>query len=195
MKIGILGGSFDPIHKGHLRLARESVRQFQLDKILFVPAFLSPHKTEDPPITPAPVRARMVELAITGEERWELCDLELGREGISYTVDTLRELRKIYPSPHELFFIAGADSFHDLDRWKEHKELMKLCEWVIAPRSSVKLPEKLPVRFHLLKMPIVAVSASELRGKIGRGEDVSAWIPEQVQNYIRRMRLYQEMQS
>jgi nicotinate-nucleotide adenylyltransferase len=191
MKIGILGGSFDPIHKGHLTLARESQKQFKLDKILFTPAQLPPHKREDPSLTPAPLRARMVALAISGEPTWELCETELSRPGVSYTVDTLRELRKIYPAPHQLFFIAGADSFYDLKGWRDPEEILKLSEWIVAPRPAFELPRSLPPRFHRLAISLSPISASELREKIHRCKDVSEWIPEKVQEFLRRRGIYQ----
>ncbi len=191
MKIGILGGSFDPIHKGHLALAQESARQFKLDKILFIPAALPPHKRKDAHLSPATVRAEMVRRAIEGEPRWELCEIELNRSGVSYTVDTLRELQGIYPSPHQLFFIAGADSFHDLKTWKDPEEILKLAEWIVAPRPSFQLPEPLPSRFHLLKMQLVQISATELREKIVRGEEISEWIPDQVREFLEDMKIYQ----
>ena len=190
MKIGILGGTFDPIHEGHLMLARESMKQFGLDKVLFVPARIPPHKKEDEELSPAPYRARMIELAILGQPQWELCDLELARQGISYTVDTLRELRKTYSPPDRVFFIAGADSLQDLEKWKEPEEILKLSEWIVAPRPSFVLPSTLPPRIHLLKVTPLALSASELRQKILRGEDVSSWIPPQVCDYIRRRKVY-----
>lgn len=190
MRIGILGGSFDPIHEGHLALARESESQFKLDKILFLPALLPPHKTNDPDLSPAPVRARMVELAIGGQPTWELCDLELRRPGVSYTVDTLHELRRLYPSPHELFFIVGADSLQELKQWKEPEEILKLSQWIVAPRPSFKLPEKLPAQVHVLRISPMAISASRLREKIEKGEDVSRWVPEKVRDYLRQMKIY-----
>ena len=190
MRIGILGGSFDPIHQGHLTLARESMKQFKLDKVLFIPASVPPHKKNDPSVTPAPFRARMTELAVVEEPRWEVSDLELRRSGVSYTVDTLRELRKIYPPPHELFFIAGADSLQDLAKWKDPDEILKLSEWIVAPRASITLPAPMPAKVHLLKIPLVEVSATELRDKIRRGEDVSQWIPERVSRYVRERKVY-----
>ena len=190
MRIGILGGSFDPIHYGHLALVRESEKQFKLDKILFLPALLPPHKKEDPDLSPAPFRARMVELAIFGQPNWELCDLELRRQGVSYTIDTLRQLRQIYPLPHELFFIAGADSLAELKTWKDPEEIFKLSEWIVAPRPSFRLPESLPARVHLLQMPPVAISASKLRERIEQGEDVSEWVPEKVRDYMAKMNVY-----
>jgi nicotinate-nucleotide adenylyltransferase len=191
MKIGILGGSFDPIHQGHLTLARESARQFKLDKILFIPAALSPHKREESQLIPAPMRAEMVRLAIEGEPTWELLDIELKRSGVSYTVDTLREIRKIYPPPHELFFIAGADSFRELESWKEPEEILKLAEWIVAPRPSFELPERLPPGFYLLEMTPLAVSATELRRKIVAGEEITAWVPKKVEKYLERMKVYE----
>lgn len=192
MRIGILGGSFDPVHEGHLTLARESMRQFRLDKVLFIPARLPPHKKVAPKLTPAPFRARMVELATLGEPRWEVCDLELRRQGVSYTVDTLRELRRIYPPPHELFFIAGTDSLQDLNHWKDPDEILNLAEWIVAPRSSEVLPPPSSPRIHVLTMEVLPISSSELRQKIRRGEDVSRWIPPRAIDYIQQMELFRE---
>lgn len=191
MKIGVLGGTFDPVHKGHLTLARESMKQFGLDKVLFVPARIPPHKKEDEELSPAPCRARMVELALLGEPRWEFSELELRRPGISYTVDTLRELRKIYPPPHELFFIAGADSLQDLEKWKDPGEILKLAEWIVAPRPPHSLPERLPAHCHRLEIVPMEISARNLRERMARGENVSAWVPEAVSSYAVKMRLYQ----
>lgn len=190
MRIGILGGSFDPIHKGHLALARESEKQFQLDKILFIPASIPPHKKEDLNLSPAPLRARMVELAIGGEPRWELCDIEFRALGPAYTVETLRKLGKIYPKPHQLFFIAGADSYHGLQTWREPEEILRLSEWIVAPRPLFDLPRALPPGFHLLRISPINLSASELRAKIARGEKVSDEIPARVYEFIRSMKLY-----
>jgi len=190
MRIGILGGSFDPIHEGHLTLAREAMKQFKLDRVLFVPAHLPPHKKEGE-LTPGPFRARMTELAILDERKWQFCDLELRRRGLSYTVDTLRELHKIYPPPHQLFFIAGADSLQDIQTWKDPEEILRLSEWIVAPRSSVAVPPNLPSRVHWLKMPPVDVSATELREKIRRGEDVSRWVPSRVRDYIQHSKIYE----
>ena len=192
MKIGILGGSFDPIHKGHLTLARESQKQLQLEKILFLPALHPPHKsqTKQMPAASGADRTRMVELAIGGEPGWELCDLELRRSGISYTVETLRELKQIYLPPHELFFIAGADSFRDLPNWKDPGEILKLCEWIVAPRPGFPLPEKLPPRFHQLQMSPLEISASGLRRELEKEKGFTDWIPSQVKPYIEEKKLY-----
>ncbi len=190
MRIGILGGSFDPIHEGHLTLAREAMKQFKLDRVLFVPTHLPPHKKEGE-LTPGPFRARMTELAIVDEGKWQLCDLELRRRGLSYTVDTLRELRKIYPPPHQLFFIAGADSLQDIQTWKDPEEILRLSEWIVAPRPSFTPPPNPPARIHWLKMQPVDISATELREKIRRGEDVSRWVPTRVFDYIRHSKIYE----
>lgn len=192
MRIGILGGSFDPVHEGHLTLARESERQFKLDKIVFIPALVPPHKRKEADLTPAPFRARMIELAIQDHPHWEVSDLELRRSGVSYTVDTLRELRQLYPSPDELFFIAGADSFLELETWKNPQEILRLCKWIVAPRPPFSLPKSLPPRFHRLEIPPIDISASGLREQIERGEDVSRWVPKKVWDYIQKMKIYRE---
>lgn len=192
MKIGILGGSFDPIHRGHLALARESEKQFQLDKILFIPAGRPPHKKETPSLAPASHRAEMVRLALQGVKQWELSEIELKRPGISYTVDTLRTLKETYPDPDRLFFLIGADSFRDFGQWKDPDEILKLAELVVAPRPGYPLPGAPPRRMHWLRMPPVEISASALRQKLEQGGKVSEWVPERVANYLRTLKLYRK---
>lgn len=192
MRIGILGGSFDPIHKGHLALAQESEKQFHLDKILFIPVRQPPHKIHTKEVVATPEeRSRMIELAIQDRPSWGLSKIELQRPGVSYTVDTLRELRKIYPKD-EFFFMVGADAYLDLKNWKDPEEIMKLSEWIVAPRPGAKLPAKLPPRFHLLKMELVAISASETRKKMREKNQTRDLIPANVQAYIDKRGIYSE---
>ena len=173
-------------------MARESERQFQLDKIFFIPAGRPPHKKETFFLTPAPHRAEMVRLAIQGVKRWELSRVELERPGISYTVETLRELKKAYPDPSRLFFLIGADSFRDFEQWKNPDEILRLAELIVAPRPGFPLPEASPQRMHWLQMPPVEISASGLRQKLERGEEAFEWIPERAVAYIRTMKLYRK---
>jgi len=105
-------------------------------------------------------------------------------------VDTLRELKKLYPPPNEFFFIAGADSFQELKHWKDPEGILKLCEWIVAPRPSYALPKKLPPRFHWLRMAPLDISASELRENIESGKDISDWVPEKVRAYMEREKVY-----
>ena len=194
MKIGILGGTFDPIHQGHLVLARTAKKQFQLDKILFVPAFIPPHKTSRRDLTPAPYRYRMVELAIRKEPDFEISHAELDRPDISYTVDTLRALQKKYPGA-ELFLILGVDALKQFPGWHEPEEIRRLAVFLVAPRDSgeKRSPEKgslLERDVKWIDMPICPLSSSKIRQEIREGKAVGDALPEGVEAYIRRMKLY-----
>lgn len=199
MKIGILGGTFDPIHQGHLTLARAAQKQFGLDKVLFVPVFIPPHKSSRRDIVPAPYRYRMVELAIRHEPDFEISHAELDRPDISYTIDTLMTLKKLH-SKDELFLILGSDAFLEFASWREPQEIRKLVHFLIAPRKEEDLKKgkiRLPFEDGVswVQMPICPISSSDIREKIRRGELLSGLLPATVEDYVRRMNLYQEGRS
>lgn len=188
MKIGIFGGTFDPVHSGHLKLANAAMTQFGLEKILFIPAPKPPHKISQE-ITPAPFRYRMVEMAIQDEPRFEISDAELNRPDISYTSDTLRELKKKYPQD-ELFLILGADSVAGMASWREPEEIRKMATLVAARRPGYDAGvETAGIRW--INMPEIPVSSSEIRARLARNQSPGAEVlPERVETYIRKMKLY-----
>lgn len=189
MKTGILGGTFDPIHQGHLRLAEAARSQYGLNRILFVPALVSPHKAGKVETAPAPHRFRMVELAIKKFPEFELSDMELNRPGISYTVDTLRDLKKKYPKD-EFYFILGSDAARGFSQWKEPEEIKKMVKLLVACRPGFALPEK-SGGFLYLEMPETDLSSSHLRERLAKKEKLGAEImPSDVESYIREMGLY-----
>ncbi len=190
MNIGILGGTFDPIHQGHLSLARKAQDQFALDQVLFIPASISPLKTQSVRITPAPERYRMVELALKGIENWEVCDCELTREGVSYTVDTLRELKKRFPDD-KLFLILGADSLESFSAWREPEEILRLADLLVARRPGIDVKSPFASRAKWIEMPEIPISASEIREKIRKGKTLpeGVLVPE-VFRYINQHHLY-----
>ncbi len=188
MRIGILGGTFDPIHQGHLSLARAAQKQFELAKVLFIPAFIPPHKKDRSDITPAPHRYRMVEMAISEEPDFEISDIEFIRPEISYTVDTLKQLKKAHPGD-ELFLIMGADSLEGMPSWKEPEEIAKMAGLLAAKRPGSSASRLKNVSW--IDMPECPVSSSEVRNNLTRGTgSCEKVLPVKVEHYIRKMKLY-----
>jgi nicotinate-nucleotide adenylyltransferase len=190
MKIGILGGTFDPIHEGHLALARCAKEQFQLDKVIFIPAFIPPHKMSQRDLTPAEYRYRMVEMAIAGEAGLEVSKMELDRPEVSYTVETLRELKKQYAGA-QFFLILGTDSLAEISSWREPGEIMRMAKLLVGKREGAEhftFPKGPQVEW--IQMPLFPFSSTEIRKRIREGEPVESMIPKAIQNYIRDRKLY-----
>jgi len=200
MKLGIFGGSFDPVHYGHLLLAESCREQLNLDKVFFVPAGIPPHKRETR-LTPAIHRLAMLELAIAGEADFEICRYEIDRDEVSYTVDTLRWFRDQFPEA-ELYLLVGADMLNDLPNWREAAEICRLALPVGVHRGGVAppAPERLlPLlsseRLEQFKktrvdMPLIALSASEIRRRVQHGQSIRFRVPKAVEQYILHQGLY-----
>ena len=191
MKLGILGGTFDPVHMGHLKLAHVARQQFALEKVLFVPAFVPPHKTGHD-LTPAPYRYRMVELAIRGEDRFEISDVELSKSEVSYTVETLKLIKQKY-SESQLYFIMGEDSLNQLLQWKEPEKIKELATLLVAHRKGEvkQVPES--KRVEWIEMPLVPFSSSEIRQRFQKGKPIPPQVlPDGVEEYIHKMNLYRD---
>ena len=191
MKIGILGGTFDPVHRGHLQLAQNARVQFVLDKVIFVPAYQPPHKKECRSITSAECRYEMVRLAIEGDPFLELSDCELIRKGVSYTVDTLLEFEKTYPRA-SFFLILGKDSFEGIDAWDRSSELKKKTHFLVAKRGSCSVCSPIGARAEWIQMPLCSISSSGIRAAIQRGRDVGDQVDPKVLRYIQAHALYEE---
>jgi nicotinate-nucleotide adenylyltransferase len=188
MKIGILGGTFNPIHIGHLILAEEAREKLALDKIIFVPAYLPPHK-DNADIAPAKQRLEMVKVAIRTNRKFSVSDIEIKRDGRSYTIDTLRAFKEIYPRD-ELYFIIGSDLLKYLDEWKELKDIIAMVKFIAATRPGYAL-EKIPSYISTLPIRAVDVSGFEIREAIRQGKSFRYLVPEAVFRYICKKRLYQ----
>jgi nicotinate-nucleotide adenylyltransferase len=190
-RIGILGGTFNPIHLGHLLIAQDAVEAAKLDRVLFIPTANPPHK----PLagnTDARHRLRMVKLAIDGDQRFAADGLEIRRGGKSYSVDTLAQLRERFPSA-DFYFILGADSLDELHLWKEARRLVKLCRFLAVTRPGYKgHPSRLPgLRYQLLNVHPCGIASREIRERVARGSSIRYLVPEPVVRYIQRHKLYQ----
>ena len=196
MNIGVLGGTFDPIHIGHLVVAEEARTKLGFEEVLFVPAG-QPWLKLDRDITLAVHRVEMVRRAIAGNPHFRLCTLEVERPGPSYTVDTLTMLRKQLAPEASLFFILGRDSLTDLPLWKEPQKLAQLCRLVVAPRlGSIDLkPLQTAIPGLLDKviqfdMPVIGISSAEIRQRIAEGLPIRYLVPAEVEEYIREQEIY-----
>ena len=198
MRIGILGGTFDPIHLGHLLIAEESRISLGLDQLLFVPAG-RPWLKEGQPLTEAFHRVCMVELAIASNHRFQVRRNEVDRPGLTYTVDTLEELRSELPAGAELYFILGMDAFESFHLWKEPDRILELCRLVVVSRPGYADEERdeLLARYRehgdricLLPVHSVDFSATEIRRRAAQGISFRYQVPEAVEAYIMERGLY-----
>ncbi|MCM8796783.1 MAG: nicotinate-nucleotide adenylyltransferase [Candidatus Omnitrophica bacterium] len=187
MKIGILGGTFNPIHTGHLILAEEAREKLDLDKVVFVPTFIPPHK-DNGNIASAVERLHMVKLAIKGNSYFTVSDTEIKRGGRSYTIDTIREFKEKY-SRNELYFIIGSDLLKYLDEWKDLSQILKMVKFIVATRPGYPL-EKIPSHIETMDIRAVDISAFEIRQAIKADKSFRYLVPEAVYNYILKKRLY-----
>jgi nicotinate-nucleotide adenylyltransferase len=190
MKIGILGGTFNPIHIGHLILAEEAREKLGLERIIFVPANLPPHK-EDLDIAKSSDRLNMIKLAIRGNKLFSVSDLEIKRQGRSYTIDTIRELKQKY-SDDDLYFVVGSDLLNYLEEWKDLGEIVKMVRFVAATRPGYPL-EKLPSYITHLNIRAVDISGFSVRSCIKDGKSFRYLVPEAVFGYINKRKLYNKL--
>ena len=198
MNIGVMGGTFDPIHNGHMAVAEEARVRLALAEVIFIPAG-QPWLKAEREVTAAEHRVEMVRLAIAGKPHFSLSSMEIERSGPTYTADTLAELRSRIDSGDGLYFIIGWDDLAQLPRWKSPTKLIKLCFVVAAPRSGCRPPDLtsletdipgLSQRVIFMESPELDVSASEIRQKVANGLSVSHLVSESVIRYIRENRLY-----
>lgn len=187
MKIGILGGTFNPVHIGHLILAEEAREKLGLDKVIFIPTALPPHK-DNVNIAPAVDRLKMLKLATKSNKYFAVSDVEIKRKGRSYTIDTLKELKKKYKND-ELYFIIGSDLLKYLNEWKDLSQILKMVEFIAATRPGYSL-EKIPPYIHTLPIRAVDVSGFEVRQCVNQGKSFGYLVMDKVFDYIKRKKLY-----
>ncbi len=190
-RIGVFGGTFDPPHLGHLIIAEQARQQLQLDLVLFVPAFLPPHKRHGATATPAQ-RITMLKLATAGWPCFRVDTVEIRRKGTSYTVDTLKELKRKF-SNARLFLLVGGDNFVQFRSWKSVDVIQELVTLVVYERLSDDRRKKRKGRNSvLLKGPLLDISSTLIRHKIRNGESIRFLTPRQVEQFIRRNKLYED---
>ncbi len=197
MKLGILGGTFDPPHNGHLHIADAVQRALQLERILFIPAKQPPHKLDEP-VSPLRTRVAMLKRAVQHHPRLEISMLEARRRGVSYTVDTLRELRRELVPHAEIFFIMGEDSLVNFPMWHQPQEIVKLCKLAVLQRPGYEVDldalEKqvngVKKRVVMIRAPEINISSSEIRERVRRGESIRELVPPSVADYIESHHLY-----
>ena len=198
MNIGVLGGTFDPIHMGHLIIAEEVRARLDLVEVLFVPAG-QPWLKKNNVISPAEHRVEMVRLAIADEPSFKLSTMEIERPGPSYTVDTMAELSRQIGAEDKLFFILGWDNLLQLPQWHEPSRLVRLCRLVPVRRVGYTTPDLdsleaaipgLSQSIIMLDTPQIEISASEIRARVARGLSIHQLVPEPVERYIKQHRLY-----
>lgn len=181
-RVGIFGGSFDPVHLGHLILAEAALEELDLDRIVFIPAGVSPFKQDRPPGASPDQRLAMLRLATSGEDRFSVDDRELRRSGPSYAIDTVRSLMGDYPGVRFLFLI-GADNLKDLPKWHDADELMRLVDFAVFDRensdASLVAEAGLPVVRRRID-----ISSTEIRRRASAGLSIRFMVPEQVYDYI-----------
>jgi nicotinate-nucleotide adenylyltransferase len=192
-KLGLMGGTFDPIHHGHLVAAEEARYALGLERVLFIPAG-TPWQKESGPVTPADQRLEMTKLAIADNEFFEVSRVELDREGRTYTIETLQAVREQVAPGAELFFVTGADAILQILTWKDPEEALALATFVAVSRPGHDLHEleELGVsdRVVRLEIPALAISSTDIRRRVAAGRPIRYLVPEQVRRYIEEQGLY-----
>jgi nicotinate-nucleotide adenylyltransferase len=189
LRLGIMGGTFDPIHLGHLFAAEAVAKNFKLDSIIFIPAGDPWQKAT---YASAQHRLAMTKLAIQDHSSFQISTIEIDRAGPTYTIDTLQELHNLYPDA-ELFFITGADSLSGIGSWKQVEKLWPLATFigVSRPGHTLKAPNFPGASLELLEISALEVSSTEIRAKVNSGESLDGLVPEKVSEYIKEQNLYQ----
>lgn len=198
-RIGLMGGTFDPIHYGHLVTAEAARCEFNLDKVIFIPSGQPPHK-KGYQVTAAEHRYRMTVLATASNPFFAVSRIEIERPGVSYTIDTVTEFRRLLGPEPELYFITGADAILEILHWKDVGELLKKCRFIAATRPGFlleKLEDLKPLlplecwqRIHIIEVPALAISSTDIRRRVRERKTIKYLLPEAVEEYIRREGLY-----
>lgn len=198
IKLGILGGSFNPIHKGHIKLGQAAYNEFKLDKVIFIPSGISYFK-RNIYMPSGKLRLSMVDIAIENIDYFESSNMEILRPGDTHTVDTLYELKKIYPES-ELYFIAGADTLYSIEKWVAVDEIFKLTNLIISVRNGTdldqlkikadELSDRFNAKIEFIKAPNLEISSSQIRENIGNSEFLGKYLDKGVIDFINNNEIY-----
>lgn len=198
MKIGVIGGTFDPIHNGHLIAAEYARTSLNLDKLIFIPSGIHPFK-DNKSISHPSKRLDMISLAIDSNKYFEMSSIEIDRKGTTYTIDTIMELREEYKED-EIYFIIGSDILFEIDKWKSFKELIHLCKFILLYRPGKeedRIDKKIKelylsysIQLKKVKSPIIEISSTEIRARVKKEQSIKYLVPESVEEYILEHNLY-----
>ncbi len=198
-----MGGTFDPVHVGHLVVAEEARAQFKLDEVVFIPSGTPPHK-KDYRVTPAEDRYKMTLLATAGNPAFSVSRMEIDRSGLSFAVDTLRALKEIHAPGTKFYFITGLDAILEILTWKDPDHVFRLCHFIAATRPGFHADD-VKKKFHgrkeilrkvrMLEVPALAISSSDIRRRVCRKMPVKYLLPEAVENYIYKHHLYRNIST
>lgn len=198
MKIGIFGGTFDPIHNGHLIIGEYARTSLNLDKILFIPVGIAPHKDNNN-ITSGEIRVKMIDLAIESNPYFYQSLIEIERKEIAYTIDTIISLKEKYKDD-ELYFIMGGDSIFEIESWKDSEKLMKLCNFIVLDRGYsrkrdirhkiLELEDLYGMKVQEIESPIIEISSTEIRKRIKNNLSIKYLLPEVLEKYILERNIY-----
>jgi nicotinate-nucleotide adenylyltransferase len=188
-RIGLFGGSFDPVHLGHLLVAQAAREELELDRLFFIPAAQSPFKPDSQP-TSSKDRLRLLRLALAGKSWCEIDEQELQRGGVSYTINTLRDYHQRFPEA-QIFYLVGGDHVQKLPSWRDAEELARVAEFIVVPRpGQAEIPFPKPFRGRALKGFPLGVSSSQIRARVKAGEPIDHLVPATVAEAIRGAGLY-----
>lgn len=188
MRIGILGGTFNPIHMGHLILAEEALHKLRLEKVVFVPAFIPPHKNVDTRISPQD-RLKMAMLAIEDNPAFEVSTFEIDSRKKSYSIDTLKEFRRVYGDGAQFFFLTGSDLLKDLFSWKDIGQIFKMSKFIVANRPGYPVKD-VPEDAETVVITPIEVSSEDIRKRLRESRSIRYLVPEKVRGYILERKLY-----
>ncbi|MFH1645280.1 MAG: nicotinate-nucleotide adenylyltransferase [Candidatus Omnitrophota bacterium] len=188
MRIGLFGGTFNPVHNGHIKLAEEGKKQLNLDKVFFLPSYVPPHKNAENIALPFH-RMKMLELAIDGMDGFEVSDYEISQHKVSYSINTIRYFKEISSAETDIFFLIGQDAFNGLRSWKEADELFELCSFAVCNRPG-SVFENSDIDFSKISIDGVAISSTQIRNRIKEGKDIKGMVSPLVYSYIVANNLY-----
>ena len=192
MRIGIMGGTFNPIHYGHLVSASEVCNKFKLDKVIFIPSALNPLKTSSN-LADARHRLKMIKLAIAGNPLFEASDIEIKRGGVSHTIDTIKAFVKKYGKDVDTYFIIGIDAFLEINSWASPDALLRMCKFIVTTRPGYDVKKAKHVfkkHTEIMEITYLTISSSDIRKRIKSGSPIKYLLPESVEDYIYKHRLY-----
>ena len=194
MKIGIMGGTFNPIHNGHLLIGEYARTELSLDKVIYIPTGKPGHKSREEVVSGSK-RYEMVNLAIKDNPYFESSPIEIDRRGVTYSLDTLKELRRIYKGEGEFYFIIGEDSLFNLENWKGFYELAKLCRFIVFKRRPIEnekilgkieeLNNKYDVDITYLESPLMEISSTDIRKRLKDNKSIKYQVPRLIESYIK----------